>query len=424
MDECSQWRKISHCFKEVCSRFDELWIKRRRIFTTEKIVHMLLNLVATKDHSYKTISTFTDFSLPKCAASSFCEARSKFPSFVLSELREETLDTFDSEFPPHLWHGLRVHAVDGSKLALPRELFSEAFKAPTGGYCPQGLLSALVRVDDKMICDIFLSPDENERNAAHRHLEHLSANDLVIYDRGYLSYSLLSAHLYLGIHAVFRVQKGKSFKAIESFWKSKKVEEVVTLKPSDRTVKDHVEKYPEYAESSVKIRLIKYKIKGDTYVLATTFLDAQGDRNDFKNLYPSRWECEEVFKGLKKSLGLENLHAKNLNGVEQEILASALFWNLTQMTLKLSETVIQSQSTNKGYDYQANMKQTIRLMASMTVDLLSSGSRKVVKALRKLFSVIVEYLLPIRKGRSFRRQSLKPPTHWKRPRDKSFKLKR
>ena len=43
--------------------------------------------------------------------------------------------------------------------------------------------------------------------AALAHLNVLSANDVVVYDRGYYSYEMLHAHAIRGLHAVFRMKQ-------------------------------------------------------------------------------------------------------------------------------------------------------------------------------------------------------------------------
>src|SRR5690606_23111298 len=210
-----------------------LWIKRHRVFDTEAMVKSLLHLAGGSSQSYQRVMDQIGLGeIPSPAASSFCEARAKLPPFVVAEVRRDFLEVWDERFSGQLWHGYRPHAVDGTKVSLPRPLFEHGFKAPIGGHCPQGLVSLLVRLDDRMVCDIRLTKYENERHEAHEHLAHLAKSDLVIYDRGYLSFALLVAHVQQGIGAVFRVAKGISFLPVQKFWKSHKLEAIVTINPT------------------------------------------------------------------------------------------------------------------------------------------------------------------------------------------------
>lgn len=338
MEESTLWLQIVQQFKKSCSDFDGLWIKRRRRFDTESIIRSLLRLVGGNQPSYQSV---LDYFPTAPAASSFCEARRKLPSFVIGESRRDLLDVWDANRKLETWHGYKTHAVDGSKVSLPRELFEYGFEAPACGYCPQALLSTLVRIDDRMICDIRLSKFQNERDEAHAHLEHLCSDDLVVYDRGYLSFSLLTAHIQRSIGAVFRVQQGVTFLAIQKFWKSSACEQIVTIEPSAPTYRNSKEQFPEYELSPRQLRLIKYKIEGKTYVLATTIMDTRIPAQDFIELYGQRWAAtEETFKILKQTLELERFHSKSENGIRQEVEIAALLWNLAKKSASLVDHVL------------------------------------------------------------------------------------
>ena len=106
------------------------------------------------------------------------------------------------------WQGHRVFAVDGSSLNLPRGRVHEGWRTPVdGAHYSQGLVSCLYRLQSRLPVDFDLHAHGNERAAALAHLNVLSANDVVVYDRGYYSYEMLHAHAIRGLHAVFRMQR-------------------------------------------------------------------------------------------------------------------------------------------------------------------------------------------------------------------------
>ena len=85
------------------------------------------------------------------------------------------------------WQGHRVFAVDGTCLNLPRGLVHEGWRTPVdGAHYPQGLVSCLYRLQSRLPVDFDLHAHGNERAAALGHLNVLSANDVVVYDRGLL----------------------------------------------------------------------------------------------------------------------------------------------------------------------------------------------------------------------------------------------
>ncbi len=117
---------------------------------------------------------------------------------------------------------------DGSSLNLPRGLVHEGWRTPVdGAHYPQGLVSCLYRLQARLPVDFDLHAHGNERAAALAHLNVLSANDVVVYDRGYYSYEML--------HAVFRMQR-KTGIDVDRFIHSGRRDTVIEVVPRQRTL--------------------------------------------------------------------------------------------------------------------------------------------------------------------------------------------
>jgi hypothetical protein len=98
------------------------------------------------------------------------------------------------------WHGYRVSAIDGSKIQLPsdsklREVFGTAGRGETAVTAQS---SCLYDVLNGFIIDARIAPmSTDERSLAMQHVDHLAnlpsfKKELVIFDRGYPSFELLS----------------------------------------------------------------------------------------------------------------------------------------------------------------------------------------------------------------------------------------
>jgi len=94
------------------------------------------------------------------------------------------------------WRGLRLLAVDGSKLVLPNTPeFADHFGVPRGARQPMALLSALYDVLNRRWLDASLHPyASSERDAVAGHLEQTQVDDLLLYDRGYPAFWLYALH--------------------------------------------------------------------------------------------------------------------------------------------------------------------------------------------------------------------------------------
>jgi hypothetical protein len=266
MDECILWNQIKQQFYKSCENLDRLWIKRKRSFTTELVVRGLLHFNSNRSQqSYnRMLHELTFGHSNSLAASSFCEARARFPSYLMSEIRQDVLESWDEQSPQiNDWHGFRVYAVDCSKINLPRPLLKIGYKVSGSGYYPLGLASILVRVSDQMICDIRLSKFMDERNEAHEHLAYLTKLDVALYDRGFFSLALVQAHLEKGADAVFRVANGlQSSRGIKEFWDSDRFDEIITIEPSKAVMSNAQKKYSEYELKTIKLRLRFPKFTG------------------------------------------------------------------------------------------------------------------------------------------------------------------
>ena len=338
MDHCSLWKSITHQFRESCLGFDHVWIKRRRVFDTFSLTTSLLDLVAGSERSYLNVmDRFHQDGELVPAASSFCTARTKLPAYVLEEINHDLFDSMTEITEPCDWFGLTPFAIDGSKFNLPRRLISDGYPLAKGCYYPSGLVTGLVRISDRALRSIRISKHHNERQAAHELLDELEQTDLLVYDRGYLSFALLLDHVSRGIPALFRVASGNVFEGFEEASQDPRQDLIVTIDPSEVTYRSAKAQCPELVLGPIELRVIKYEVKGKSYMLATTLLDQGIPAKAFRDLYPKRWRIEEFYKSDKQTMKGELFHAQTENGIEQEVFAAGILWNLSRTADLLSQ---------------------------------------------------------------------------------------
>jgi hypothetical protein len=361
MEQYNAWNRLRNQIRDSCKEFDSFWIKRRRQFDTFSMVSSLMELISGADKSYQQILSGENIPFKSSpAASSFCVARSKLPACIIDEIRRGNLNAWNKEnVSDQRWHGFRTFAVDGSKITLPRALLKQDFKTPHCGYCPEALLSVLFRLSDKMVYDLRLSKQKDERAEAFFHLNTVGKGDLIIYDRGYISYNLILEHLEKNVTAVFRVPYNTSFKECSKFWQSKETDTIVELHPSYPTKRKAKLAYPQRFREQVRLRLIKYVIGEKTYVLATTHLDMKIPARDYRDLYSTRWGAEEIYKIFKKTFSLEDFHSQNENGIKQELYAVSLLWNLSQQVNQIAQNLLKKAFHVFNFNALSNQLQAI-----------------------------------------------------------------
>ena len=250
------WQRIIALVIEVADEFDQQWRKRRRVIDTLVLILFIFRLVFSKNKQgyATTINELWDqcqrmhVRLPQArpvAASAMTNARAKLDEAIFKTLNTRILLTYAPSVTDARWHGHRVFAVDGTKMNLPRSLRAGGYRPPSdNAHYPQGLVSCLYQLKTNIPFDFDLAAHGDERKMAFSHLSALSAEDVVVYDRGYFSYVLLYEHYQRHLHAVFRLKK-KVYTAIDGFIAGDETDQVIEIQPSITRQKELQRKHPE-----------------------------------------------------------------------------------------------------------------------------------------------------------------------------------
>ena len=389
----------------VAAREDARWQKRRRVFDSLLIMLFVFRLVvAPRGQGYRTTlcelweqCAAAGVALPQDeppAASTACEAREKLDAAAFKRLHREILAA-GPECPP--WKGRRILAVDGSKITLPRELAENGFRvANDGAHYPQGMVSVLYRLRDRIPVDFDLFDHESEREAALAHLDHAAEGDVIVYDRGYWSFAMALAHQERGLDFVFRIQ-GNANPVFDDFIASGETERTVTLgAPRDETA---------LRGRSLRIRLVKY-VAGDTeFRLATSLHDGcHFDAPALSAMYHGRWAVEEMYKTGKTVI--EWFHAKSERGVRQELYAAFILITLAR---QFSNRCDGDLDDGDGLPaMRANFRNGLRLVGKEIEALFMRQADTVRESVARIMTGLSRCIQRERPGRSYPRRSMQP----------------
>lgn len=415
------WQNIIGTVTAVASDFDAQWQKRQRILNSLLVVLFIFRLVFSKNNQGYgiTIAELWDqcrtlgISLPQSspvAASAFCAARHKMDEKIFTILHREILKHHNKSNRNYHWKGHDIFAVDGSKMNLPRPLIKHGYRIPSdNAHYPQGLLSCLYQLKSKIPIDFELVSHGDERKLALSHLTALSENDVVVYDRGYFSYTFLDEHVKAGIHPVFRL-KNKANTIIDAFIASNEKDKVVDIPNPEASQKGADKKF-------IRLRLVKYTVAGTTYILGTTLLDQEKySIEDLSDVYHSRWGVEELYKVSKQLMTIEEFHAQSERGIKQELFAHFILITLTRIFSNHSEDHFnKSNRLGKGEETKANFKNALVTVARNIEGLLLQQMALVSKTVNRIIATISSCRQKVRPNRSYDRRSRKPIGKWKPP---------
>ena len=399
------WRSFVDIAAAVADEHDGQWRQRRRTIGTLVVMLFVFRLVFSKNQQgyQSTVNELWEhchamgvaLSQPRApAASSMHEARTKVDPDVFRQVHRLIISRVDEYLqPPEDWCGRRLFAVDGSKLNVPRALIDEGCRTPNERcHYPQGLLSCLYRLDDRMPIDFDLAPHQNERRLAAGHIRHLRAGDVVVYDRGYYSKALLRDHVSRGLDCVFRLQRS-SGTAFNAFIDSGDAERTVEITAA--------------SGRPIAVRCLRLATDREDFFIATTLTDAgRFPRDALSRAYYRRWDVEELYKSSKRMVEIEQFHSKTEHGVRQE-----LFAHFTVLAMARSFGSQIEAELNAGGDdpvRRTNYKNALATLSRNFEALMLGHVSLVADTLAQMVSGISRCVSRVRPGRSYERVSKRP----------------
>ncbi len=414
------FRDIKIIIDNTSKQYDKSWRKRSRKIDSKFLIHFILGILSNKDKGYAIILNkiwdtylLKNIVLPQEKAfsqSSICEARQKLSEDIFKDLNKNLILEFEkSKENSSFMEDHRIFAIDGSKVTLPKNLENEDYKVNNeGAHYPKGLLSCIYNLQNYIIHDFCLKSSLNERAPALEHIETMRKNDVVIFDRGYFSYYMLRQCIEKEIYPIFRLQGGLQNKEIDDFIAGNQDDEIIEYTPSE-SMKHSLKKKGFKANIiPTKLRLIKYFISNETYIIATTLLDQDRYKTSlFKELYHRRWDIEELYKISKVIMDLEKFHSKTERGVKQEIYAHFVLINIARFL------EFESNKNNPiTKEYRFNFKNSLETIKTYIEELLFCPVKDFLKIIPIIFASIIRVRQKIRPNRKYPRISYQAGNKW------------
>ena len=269
----------------------------------------------------------------------FQRARKKIPRELFLEVFANAVEEAQQRaqsLGQCLWNGLRVKAVDGTRMNLPWSAeLEKAFGIPEGAHYPQMMVCPLYDVLAKIPEDLVWGPYcASERAMLDLLCEDLGAEDLVLVDRGFPSFELLWEPRTRGFELLVRLPNNGLFADVRAFLEQGNVDGEVTIRPPEDLVRSQ-RKAGQPAPEPVTVRIVKLAFpNGKSAVFATTLMDREKyPASEIGELYHLRWEEEEFFKLLKELLDAENFRGQSRLFVEQELLSMFLYCLMTRILM-------------------------------------------------------------------------------------------
>ena len=365
--------------------------RNRKMTFEELIIFMLQSRKCSTSTALRRFFASMSKTTVTMSQQSLSEARKKINVCAFEDLFKLTVKTMTKHCVKK-WCGYRIYANDGTKIALPsdeelRDFFGAMGKDKTA---PTAQGSLLYDVLNDIAADAYIKPlYADERTLAKAHIEAVKTiapddKNLLIYDRGYASFELISKHETEGLYYLMRV-------------KSKFNLSIDAQTESDGYV------WLEQDGKRIHVRVIKFQLdNGKTETLITNITDKRLGKKAFKKLYFLRWPVECKYDVVKNKLQLENFNTRTVEGIQQDFYAAMYLTNFAAAcAADAHESIKSSRKNNENkYEYKANMNELIGILKDRFVFALTvEDDDEQAHIIDSVLGEIKRYVIPIRDNR-------------------------
>lgn len=343
-------------------------------------------------------------------ASAFCTARRKIRHGAFIELINDLADSFYRNYNSEKWHGYRLVAVDGSQIRMPDSFACAVYfgqqtqnkKNSSPGKYTMSRIITFYDVLNSLTIKAELAPyNTQERYLSLKYISDFSTNDLLLFDRGFLSYTIFQSVMSAGSKFCMRLQRGSNM--VEQFIASTEKEKIVYYKASSKHQQECKER--SLPTEPVKLRLIKVELPdGNIEVLATNLYDSiRFPVGCFKKLYGLRWPIEENYKTLKVKAQLPNWTGETVETCKQDFYAKILTLNLTALFIFEERENVKKKTETRKLEYKVCWSEAIRKVRCRIVKLFCCDF--IIETIHYLKLKLEKALTPIRPDRSYKRKT-------------------
>ena len=349
-------------------------------------------------------------------ASAFVQQRAK----LLPEAFRSLLGQFNLRFPTGTFKGkYSLIAADGCEFNIARNPGDPSTFHPASGKSKKGfnMLHTVSLFDllSKRYLDVVVQPGrkKNEFAALCQLMDRYfyGRNPVFVADRGFASYNVFAHALENGFYFAIRAKDINTKRLLAATGLPSRIDQwtdIILTRSNAKKKRLHPELGPMYRyicravpfdfitdsrpEYRMRLRVVRFKIAEGIYEnIITNLPDGEFTAEDIKYIYSLRWGIETSFRDLKHTIGTTNFHAKTPEYIEFEILCRIILYNFC--TVIAMEVPVEKKDGK--WEYQVNLSMAIKICFAFLQDQVAPGN---------VNSLIGQYILPVRPGRTYARQ--------------------
>jgi hypothetical protein len=327
---------------------------RDRVFDPVTTTWGFLSQVLSDDHSCRDavariIAHRAAAGLPTCSpnAASYCDARGRLPTGVLSTLARRTAAGLQAAAADEWkWNGRSVFIADGSYLTMPdtpenRAAYPQPVAQRPGIGFPMARIAVLLSLATGACHDLAIAPyagkGTGETSLLRRMYDALSPGDVVLADALFDNYFLACELRERGLELVARVQAERvGTRVVEARPDGDVIAWRRPNKPRGMTGAEY-RRYPEeLVMRQVTVDARDRDNRAEVFQVVTTILDAPIDGGQIGELYEQRWSGEVDIRTIKVTMQMDVLRCKSPEMVHKGIWAHLLAYNLLRTVMAVA----------------------------------------------------------------------------------------
>lgn len=378
---------------------------RDRLYPPLTTLQTFLSQVLSSDHScrdavMRVIAERINRGEEPCSSdsSSYCAARKRLPtSLVMRLLRKTGNALHEQSAKDWRWKGRSVKLIDGTTVSMPdtpenQKAYPQQKAQKPGLGFPIARLVAIISLSSGAVLDIAMGPYEGKKTGEHallrKILNCLSSGDVVVADRYYCTYWLISLLVQMGVDIVFQSHacRKSDFRLGKHLGKK---DHLVTWEKPQR---------PQWMDKKIyqampeELTVRETRVSGKT--LISTFLDPKEvSRKEIGMLYTKRWFIEVDLRSIKNILQMDILRCKTSEMVRKEISVHLLAYNLIR-------TVMAQAASRFGVlPRTVSFKGTIQIMNAFRDKILLAREEDLPELFEQLLHGIIRHRVGHRLGR-------------------------
>jgi hypothetical protein len=327
---------------------------RDRVFSPVTTIWGFLSQVLSEDHSCRDavsriIAHRAANGIKVCSpnTASYCNARSRVPTRVLSALAKRTAEELQTSVgDPWKWNGRSVFIVDGSHVSMPDTAENQAVypqppnQKPGLGF-PLARITVALSLATGACHDLAIAPYQGkgtgEKTLFRRMYDSLNPGDVVLADALFDDYFIACELCNRNVDIVARVQHERKGSRTAQ---SRPDGDIIIWQRPNKPRGMTGEQYRSYPKQllmrQVTVDACDKNNRVKQFKVVTTILDVSIDGEQIGDLYERRWEGEVDIRSIKSTMQMDILRCKTPDMVHKEIWTHLLAYNLLRTVMAVA----------------------------------------------------------------------------------------